>query len=821
MDFAQRAGSFVQAYSFGQKCYPRLPFGVSLALPHRITADHKLGFQGDRRMKTTITQTASHWGVYNVVTDEAGEILSVHPFEGDREPSVLIRGLPSMVRSSLRIDRPYIRQGYLRHPGAKGPHNRGGEPFIPVSWDRALDLVASEIRRVKAEHGNEAIYGGSYGWASAGRFHHAPSVLKRFLGLCGGYVDKRGNHSFGAALALMPHVIGSADIPDMVVSWRNVIENTELVVMFGGAHIKNMQIDAGGVVSHNNLSGFMRARSAGIRFVNISPSKRDLSDAVDAEWHMIRPGTDTAMMLAIAHTLVVENLLDRKFLDRYCVGFTRFERYLLGETDGQPKTPEWAATITKIDARFMVELARRMASSRTLIATSWSVQRADHGEQPVWMTATLAAMLGQIGRPGCGFALGFGATNGSLASKTRDIPRPTIPLGPNAIKSFGPAGRTNDLLLRPGKELDFNGMKMRIPDIKLLYSAGGNPFHHNANLNRLVQSWQRLDTVIVNETWWNPAAKHADIVFPATTTMERNDILAAEQQSSWMAMKKVIEPYKGARNDFDIFADLSSRLGVGDAYTEGRNEMEWLRHMYAKARSTAVERGYGPPPFDEFWETGCYHFPAPLSDAMLLDEYIKDPIANPLKTPSGRIEIFSETVESYGYSDCPGHPTWLEPGEWLGSPLVERFPFHLLSNQPSKRLHSQLDASPESRKMKIKGREPIEIGRADAEARGFKDGDIVRVFNDRGATLAGVRVVDDLFPGVVILATGAWYDPEHPGRSGSLEKHGNPNVLTLDRGASPLSQSIAAQTVLVNIKLHEGPLPAVTAFDRPPIIDLE
>ena len=770
-------------------------------------------------MKTKFTQTASHWGVYNVETDKAGAILNVQPFEGDREPSVLIRGLQSMVRSSLRIDQPYVRQGYLRNPGAKGPHNRGGEPFVPVSWDRALDLVADEFRRVRTEHGNEAIYGGSYGWASAGRLNHAPSVLKRFLGLYGGYVDKRGNHSFGAALAIMPHVIGSADIPDMVTSWRSVIENSELVVMFGGAHVKNMQIDSGGAVTHENHSGFMRARSAGVKFINISPSKRDLTDAVEAEWHMIRPGTDIAMMLAIAYTLAVEKLVDRKFLDRYCVGYKRFERYLLGEIDSQPKTPEWAAAITKVDARFTVELARRMASSRTLIATSWSVQRADHGEQPVWMTVTLAAMLGQIGKPGCGFALGFGATNGSLASRFKDIPRPTISLGPNAIKSVGPAGRTNDLLLRPGEELDFNGTKMKFPDIKLLYSAGGNPFHHNANINRLVRSWQRLDTVIVNEPWWNPAAKHADVVFPATTTMERNDILAAEQQSFWMAMKKVIEPYQGARNDFDIFADIASRLGIGDAYTEGRGEMEWLRHMYDEARSTAVERGYGPPSFDEFWEKGSYHFPLPPSDEPLLAGYVEDPVANRLKTPSGRIEIFSENVDSFGYDDCPGHPTWLEPVEWLGSPLAERLPFHLLSNQPSKRLHSQLDASPESRKTKIQGREPIEIGRADAKARGFKDGDIVRVFNDRGATLAGVRVVDDLFPGVVMIATGAWYDPECPGQPGSLDKHGNPNVLTLDKGASRVAQSIAAQTVLVGIELHEGPLPEVTAFDRPAILD--
>jgi biotin/methionine sulfoxide reductase len=772
----------------------------------------------DSRPTHKLTQTASHWGVYYVETNSSGEIINTYPFFADREPSPLIRGLQSLVRSPLRIDQPYVRQGYLRNRGAKGLHPRGAEPFVPVSWDRALGLVADALTRVKTEFGNEAIYGGSYGWASAGRLHHAPSLLKRFLGLNGGYVDKRGNNSFGAAMGIMHHVLGRRDITDMVVTWRAVTENTDLVVMFGGANVKNMQIDSGGAVVHDNFSGFMRARAAGVHFINISPSNRDLPDYAQAEWHTIRPGSDTAMMMAIAHTLVTENLHDLAFLARCCVGYERFERYLLGDSDGQPKSPEWAAPITGIAPQAVRSLARRMASSRTLITASWSIQRADHGEQPVWMTVTLAAMLGQIGRAGRGFAFGFGATNGSLASRAFDIPRPKISLGTNPVKAFCPVGRTNDLLLRPNEILEYNGTQLKLPDIRLVYSAGGNPFHHNANINRLLAAWQRVDTIIVNEIWWNPVARHADIILPGTTTMERNDILAADQQSHWIAMKKVIEPYRQARNDFDIFAELADRLGFGPAYTENRGEMEWLRHMYDEARAVALERGYGPPPFDEFWEVGRYLFPVPSRDEVLLEGFVGNPDARRLKTPSGKIEIFSERVASFGYDDCPGHPAWIEPKEWLGSPLAKRFPFHLLSNQPRQRLHSQLDPAPESRKTKIKDREPIEIGRADAQARGLCEGDIVRVFNDRGATLAGVRIVDGLLPGVLLMATGAWYDPLEPGKQGSLEKHGNPNVLTQDLGTSRLAQSIATQSVLVDLERFEGPLPPVTAFDIPEIV---
>ena len=193
-------------------------------------------------------QTASHWGVYDVHLKD-GEISGVTAFNEDPGPPALIQALPQMVRSPLRIDQPYVRAGYLKSREASRA-GRGAEPFVPVTWDVAMDLVEDGLRRVKSEFGNEAIYGGSYGWASAGRLHHSPSVLKRFLGLFGGYVDKRGNHSFGAAMHIAPYVIGSSDVTSMAVPWVHIAEHTELVVMFGGAHVKNMQIDAGGAAVH-------------------------------------------------------------------------------------------------------------------------------------------------------------------------------------------------------------------------------------------------------------------------------------------------------------------------------------------------------------------------------------------------------------------------------------------------------------------------------------------------------------------------------------------------------------------------------------------
>jgi biotin/methionine sulfoxide reductase len=283
----------------------------------------------------------------------------------------------------------------------------------------------------------------------------------------------------------------------------------------------------------------------------------------------------------------------------------------------------------------------------------------------------------------------------------------------------------------------------------------------------------------------------------------------------FFAMEKAIEPVGEARNDFDIFAGLSHRLGFNDAYTEGRDEMEWLRHIYDVARQQAAAQKLELPDFDSFWETGHYEFPRPTQPVVMMESFRDDPDAKPLKTASGKIEIYCETIAGYGYDDCPGHPVWLEPAEWLGAEKAREFPLHLISNQPGTRLHGQLDSGPLSRAAKIAGREPVWINPSDAAARGLGDGDVVRIHNDRGACLAGVVVTDLMREGVVQLATGAWYDPLDAGEPGTLDIHGNPNMLTLDKGTSKLAQAPVSQTALVEIERFDGALPDITVFDQP------
>jgi biotin/methionine sulfoxide reductase len=300
--------------------------------------------------------------------------------------------------------------------------------------------------------------------------------------------------------------------------------------------------------------------------------------------------------------------------------------------------------------------------------------------------------------------------------------------------------------------------------------------------------------------------------------MERNDLGVSASDGCYFAMQQAIAPVEQARTEYDIYSALASRLGFQERFTEGRTEMDWLRYLYNGARQQAAQQQINMPEFDAFWEAGYVEFPPPQEPPVLFAAFRHDPIANPLRTPSGRIEIFSQTIAAFGYDDCPGHAAWLEPAEWLGSATTARYPLHLLSNQPRARLHSQLDCGAVSRSAKIAEREALWLHPTDAAARGIAAGDVVRVFNDRGACLAGAVVTDAIRPGVVQLATGAWFDPENPSAIGSLDKHGNPNVLTLDKGTSRLAQCSSAQTALVEVERFTGALPKVTAFVPPAVV---
>ncbi|MSO64746.1 MAG: molybdopterin guanine dinucleotide-containing S/N-oxide reductase [Alphaproteobacteria bacterium] len=766
---------------------------------------------------TSHFKTATHWGHYEAEVCD-GRLVGLTPIAKDADPSPIGPGMAKAVQDDLRIRQPMVRAGWLDQGPEASRQGRGGEPFVPVSWERAWDLAAAEIKRIKEKFGNQAIYAGGYGWASAGKFHHAQSHMRKFFNLIGGNVKSVNSYSLAAAEVIVPRVVGTwGEIYEQTTTWPVIADHTKLFVMFGGAPLKNAQVDGGGMARHTAKQWLQRCKEAGVEFVNIGPVRDDAAEFLDAEWIAARPNTDTALMMGLAHTLVSEGRYDQAFLDRYTVGWDRFRAYLMGDTDGQPKSAEWAARVTDLDAKVIRSLARRMSETRTLITAAWSLQRAEHGEQPYWMLPTLAAILGQIGLPGGGFGYGYGAVN-NVGSPDPKIAGPAPNPGHSPINVFIPSSRVTDMLLNPGATIDYDGQRLTFPDVHMIYWCGGNPFHHHQDLNRLVAAWKKPDTVIVNEPWWNPVARHADIVFPATTPLERNDIGSGYADSYLTPMKRAIDPVGEAKNDFDIFSGLATHFGVGDAFTENRSEEEWLRYLYNVFRQKSAEQAMDLPGFDEFWNGDELKLPVADRRITMLENFRRDPNQHRLRTPSGKIEIYSEKIAGFGYDDCPGHPTWMEPREWLGAALAAKYPLHMISNQPKTRLHSQYDNGGYAQGSKIKGREPIWLHPDDAVARGIADGDIVRVFNDRGACLAGAVVTTAVRRRVAMFNTGAWFDPVEPGKPGSLDAHGNANVLTQDRGTSKLAQGPSAQSCLVEVEKFRGVVPPVNAFKPPPII---
>jgi biotin/methionine sulfoxide reductase len=763
---------------------------------------------------TKLFRNHSHWGSF-LAEVEDGRIIGVRPFERDPDPSPLIEAVPAGVHSQTRIAQPMVRQGWLAHGPGHG-NGRGREPFVAVSWERALDFVAGELSRVKRDHGHDAIMAGSQGWGSAGIFHEARGQLRRFMATFGGFVDQTSNYSFGTALVFLPHVLGSAQaVTGPLTSWSSIARHTKLMVLFGGANPKNMQVTKGGCGAHCAGNSLAELTRAGVEVVNISPIREDGPAAVAPEWIPIRPGTDTAMLLALVHTLVANDLHDAEFLARHCTGFERVRAYVMGEGDGQPKDADWAAPITGIATDTIRSLARRMAANRTMISASWSLQRADHGEQPYWGVLLLAACLGQIGLPGGGFGFGYGSATG-IAEPPLAFRAPTMEVTGNPLGRAIPAARIAECLLHPGESYDFNGRKSVYPDIKLVYWAGGNPFHHHQDTNRLRAAFRRPQTIIVHEPWWTATARHADIVLPATTTLERNDIGCAPRDRFVIAMQKAIEPVGEARSDYSIFAALAQRLGCDSAFTQGRDETGWLRHLYDSWRDSVRTNQAAIPDFDRFWQDGFLEIPQSAEEYVLLANFRADPEENKLATPSGRIELYSEKIAGFGYDNCPPHATWIEPSEWLGAQLAHTYPLHLISSQPRYRLHSQMDAGSVSARGKISGREAVVIHPDDAARRGIKDGDVVRIHNGRGACLAGAALSDTMSPGVVKLSCGAWYDPAGV-EDGAVCVHGNANMLTHDRGTSKLSQGPSSGTNMVEIERWTDPLPPVRAFAPPEI----
>lgn len=752
---------------------------------------------------------ATHFGAFYADVQD-GKIVGITPQESDKRPTSLTQALVDRNYSKSRIKYPYVRKSYLE--GKAGNNElRGNDEFVRVSWDKALELVAKEIKKTPKEN----IYNGSYGgWSHPGKLHRCPTLAGRFFNVVKkGAVGTAGEYSNGAAGPTNPGIVGDMEVYSLQTTHEEMLANTEVYVMWGADLFKTNKIDFN-VANRKNDEYYVKYKKSGMKFISIDPIKTETAKMFDAETIYIRPNTDVALMLGMMNYLYTSKKYDKEFVAKYTDGFDQFVPYLLGKEDGIPKTPEWAAKITEVPASKIKELADLFVSKRTFIAGNWAMQRAHHGEQVDWGIITLASMIGQVGLPGAGFGFSMHYGGNGQANAGKAGPG-GFSQGRNKVKVSIPASRISQTLLNPGKEIDFKGHKMTLPKIDLMYICGANIVGHHPDTNELVKALRTLNTFIVQEPWWTPTAKMADIVLPATTTLERNDICKGGSYSGdyVYAMKKIVDTPYEAKDDYEIFALLAKKFGDKKykKFTDKKTQMEHIKAFYAKSDAAKMKT------FDEFWKDGFVKFEIPKEAYKFVrhSSFRNDPIKNPLKTESGKIQIFSKKFAGFDYKEFKGHVTWFEPAEYLGSKDAKDYPLHMVSPHPTYRIHSQLDNTWITSLYKIKGREPIRINPEDAKKQGISNGDLVEVYNGRGKVLAGAVVTTDIRQGVVAIEEGAWYSPEDASKVGSRCNSGHCNVLTSSRPSSQMAQATTANTTLVAIKKAEGVIGANQAYSMP------
>ncbi|MCG6219007.1 trimethylamine-N-oxide reductase TorA [Vibrio furnissii] len=774
--------------------------------------------------------SGSHWGAFRAQI-YGGKVQAIQPLETDKHPTEMLNGIKGIIYSPSRVRYPMVRLDWLKKH-KYSVETRGNNRFIRVTWDEAIDLFYRELERVQKQYGPWALHAGQTGWNQTGAFHNCTAMMQRAVGMHGNYITKVGDYSTGAGQTIMPYVLGSTEVYAQGTSWTEILEHSDNIILWANDPVKNLQV--GWNCETHQSFGYLdqlkeKIAKGEVNVVSVDPVKNKTQRFLQNDHLYINPQTDVAFMLAVAHVLYTEDLYDKKFISTYCLGFDDFIQYVLGNTkDKIERTPEWAAKICGVTPESIRDFARMLVKGRTQLLFGWCIQRQEHGEQPYWMGAVLAAMIGQIGLPGGGISYGhhysgIGVPSTGFAGPggfPRNLDQGAKPKWDNTnFNGYSrtiPVARWIDAILEPGKKINHNGNTVTLPGFKMMVISGNNPWHHHQDRNKMKRAFQKLETVVTIDFNWTATCRFSDIVLPACTQWERNDIDSYGSYSGkgLIAMHRLVDPMFQSRTDFEIMTELTRRFGRHEEFTRGMDEMEWVRSLYNDCKK-ANEGKFDMPEFDEFWEQSVLEFGEGKPWVRHAD-FRKDPEINALGTPSGFIEITSRKIGRYGYEHCQEHPMWFEKTERShGGPGSDKYPFWLQSCHPDKRLHSQMCESEAFRATyAVQGREPVYINPMDAKAKGIKAGDLVRVFNGRGQLLAGAVLSDSYPRGVIRIEEGAWYGPLSE-KEGAICTYGDPNTLTLDLGTSELAQATSANTCIVDFEKFTGKVPPVTSFGGP------
>lgn len=656
-------------------------------------------------------------------------------------PRGLLQG--DVVHAPDRLTQP------LKRVGA-----RGKGKFVPITWDEALDKVAGELHRIKEQYGNEAILSIGHS-GSMSPLHGTGQITRRFFSLLGGCTSIHGNFSFEAAAFSSRITFGNW----MTGSSNDNFLHSRLIILWGW----NPLVTRFGCDTAYYLK---QAKAAGARIVCVDPRKSLTVRTLADQWIPVRPGTDAALLIAMAYVIISENLHDKNFIESYVSGFEPFRDYVIGRTDGVPKSPEWAESITGVPSDITVQIARAYATEKpAALCASWAPGRSAFGEQYHRAASALAAITGNIGILGGYASGGSGVVLQGFLWKTLPVPKSP----------------------KPGRSIHGTGVYDALSDgsIRLLYLVGCNLVNQFLNLNKGLSALQNPEFIVVHELFMTPTARYADLVLPVAHFLEREDIGQPWRGGPYILYAgRALDKPPGVKSDLAIFTELASRLGI-TGYND-KTEDNWLREFWAATP--------GLPEYEVFKQQGRYEITQgePL---VAFQSQISDPSNHPFPTPSGKIEIFSEKLAQQNNPLIPPIPAYIASWEGPGDPLASRYPIQLISPHSRARVNSALDNIP---RLKAIADDTLWINTADAEPRLIATGDAVRVFNDRGCLVVKARVTDDVMPGVASLDAGAWYRPDADG----VDHGGSVNVLTRD-SRSPAG-AFPCNTILVQIAPEKG-----------------
>jgi anaerobic dimethyl sulfoxide reductase subunit A len=708
--------------------------------------------------------------IVRITTDESAESLEHPQLRGCLKG----RSMRSRIYDPNRLLHP------LKRVGARGEGR-----FVRISWDETIDLIATHLKCTIDHHGNEAVYV-MYGTGDCGAIRGRESV-QRLMNLLGGYLGYYNTYSAACVEYTAPFITGVRD-----TNSYQTLRHSKLVLMNGFNPAET-------VFETNSNYHLARAKDAGARVIVIDPRLSETAATFADEWIPIKPTTDTALFVAMAYVIFTEHLHDQRFLDEYCVGFdddhmpqgvagaSSFAAYLLGKSDGIPKTPEWATPITGIPADTIRRLAREYATTRPAqLLQGLGPQRHAFGEQSVRAGITLACMTGNLGMLGGGWGGGEGETRVAL-------PFHYLPTGTNPVKARIPVFAWTQAVAR-GTEMTVADGLQNGPlrsNIKFIFNLASNVLvNQHADINRtieLLKDEKLVDFIVTSDHVMTPSARFSDVVLPADHSVERNDIGFPWSGQNYIVFgNKAIDPPGECKHEYWWVSQVAERLGVGQKFTEGKSEVDWLRQIVDEARAQDPEI----PSYEELSRVG--YFRKGPEEHVAFQNEIRDPRNHPFKTPSGKIEIFSKTLHDMNHPEIGGIPRYVPAWDGPDDERVQKFPLQCIGPHVKRRTHSTFD---ENAWMEEAEPQRMWISEQDAAARRIRNGDKVEVFNERGALLIEAFVTRRIRPGVVSIPQGAWYQPDKKG----MCQRGCINVLTSQR-TTPLAHGNAQHTILVEVR---------------------